>query len=346
MDVDAEPGVRGEAGVVELEEEEGGGGHLRGGEVDEVRVADDGGVAGGEDAEGGAEEPLLLLVDADEDGGGHVGVRLREGQRLEGRVGEDARGEAAAALEEVDAEVEEDGGGVEAVGEGGLPGQVGVVGVGEGGGDPGEAVEDVDGDLAALQHEGGVGGAALGGVEGDVQVRVGGDRGQQRGGAAGADRAERLLDVEADARGDLEEGDGLRVGVGHGVVGGEAGGGVLVGAEVALVAQQRDDDVLAGAPAQLLDPALRPGERLRLGDGVHDEGGLGAAVVHGRERPEALLARRVPHLQLDELLVVDLDRARAVRSGDRRGRRGAPVRPAAPSKAMRDARLANPRVTQ
>ena len=39
---------------------------------------------------------------------------------------------------------------------------------------------------------------------------------------------------------------------------------------------------------------------------VNDDGGLGAPIVHGRERVVALLARRVPDLELDGG-VVDLD---------------------------------------
>jgi hypothetical protein len=36
-----------------------------------------------------------------------------------------------------------------------------------------------------------------------------------------------------------------------------------------------------------------------LGDVVYDQRGLGVAVVHGRERGEAFLARCVPDLKLD-----------------------------------------------
>ena len=63
-------------------------------------------------------------------------------------------------------------------------------------------------------------------------------------------------------------------------------------------------------PAQLVRVADRrrcAGQPQEVGATlVHEDGRVGAAVERVAQRLEALLARRVPHLQRDEL-VVDLD---------------------------------------
>jgi hypothetical protein len=99
------------------------------------------------------------------------------------------------------------------------------------------------------------------------------------------------------------------------VVGGDGALGRVVGDEVELVAGERDDDVLVGLALELLDPGLglvEGGLRALAGikggkwrgthglcDVVDDDGAVGVAVVHGRQRLVALLAGRVPYLELD-----------------------------------------------
>ena len=54
------------------------------------------------------------------------------------------------------------------------------------------------------------------------------------------------------------------------------------------------------------DPVLDVVETLLVGDVVHQHDAHGAPVVGGGDRPEPLLARRIPDLQLD-LLAVQLN---------------------------------------
>ena len=57
------------------------------------------------------------------------------------------------------------------------------------------------------------------------------------------------------------------------------------------------------ALVDLLQPALDVVERVEVGDVVHDDDAVSAAVVGAADRAEALLARSVPNLQLDRLAV-------------------------------------------
>ena len=58
-----------------------------------------------------------------------------------------------------------------------------------------------------------------------------------------------------------------------------------------------------GALVDLLQPALDVVERVEVGDVVHDDDAVSAAVVGAADRAEALLACSVPNLQLDRLAV-------------------------------------------
>ena len=76
--------------------------------------------------------------------------------------------------------------------------------------------------------------------------------------------------------------------------------------EVALAADQHDDGVCAGEVARVGQPAEQVLERLAAADVVHKQRDVCTAVVAAAHRAEALLAGRVPDLQLD-LLAADLD---------------------------------------
>ena len=52
-------------------------------------------------------------------------------------------------------------------------------------------------------------------------------------------------------------------------------------------------------PLEFPNPCLGPGEGVSVGDVVDDDGSLGASVVHRCQRVVALLAGRVPDLELD-----------------------------------------------
>mmetsp|Transcript_23456 Transcript_23456/g.69088 ORF Transcript_23456/g.69088 Transcript_23456/m.69088 type:complete len:208 (-) Transcript_23456:116-739(-) len=79
--------------------------------------------------------------------------------------------------------------------------------------------------------------------------------------------------------------------------------------KVRLVADEHDGHVGVGVLARVLEPRGEVVEGLPARDVVDEEGARGAAVVGPRDGPEGLLARCVPDLQLD-LLVVDGDHAR------------------------------------
>jgi hypothetical protein len=102
--------------------------------------------------------------------------------------------------------------------------------------------------------------------------------------------------------------------------------GALVGRlgnEIELVSGKSDDDILVGLALELFDPRLRLIQRclsyisthrswrLRftygLCDVVDDYGAVGVPVVHGRERLVALLACRVPDLELDGCVLIEGD---------------------------------------
>ena len=53
----------------------------------------------------------------------------------------------------------------------------------------------------------------------------------------------------------------------------------------------------------ILDPVANVSKRLFVGDVVHEQDSHGSAIVGGGNGAEALLASRVPNLQLDSLAV-------------------------------------------
>mmetsp|Transcript_2883 Transcript_2883/g.8308 ORF Transcript_2883/g.8308 Transcript_2883/m.8308 type:complete len:245 (-) Transcript_2883:2377-3111(-) len=114
---------------------------------------------------------------------------------------------------------------------------------------------------------------------------------------------EGVLDVGGVLGRSLEEGDG------HGV------GELLcalrlhlaLAGEIALVAHKKLVHVLRSVPVDLMQPGLHVLERLRVGHVVDDDDAVRAAVVAARDCAEALLACRVPDLQLD-CLSIQLDR--------------------------------------
>eukprot|EP00327_Prymnesium_parvum_P021526 CAMPEP_0113273928 /NCGR_PEP_ID=MMETSP0008_2-20120614/24120_1 /TAXON_ID=97485 /ORGANISM="Prymnesium parvum" /LENGTH=202 /DNA_ID=CAMNT_0000123493 /DNA_START=423 /DNA_END=1031 /DNA_ORIENTATION=+ /assembly_acc=CAM_ASM_000153 len=74
-------------------------------------------------------------------------------------------------------------------------------------------------------------------------------------------------------------------------------------AEVRLVADQQLVDVLPRVLVDLRQPPLHVVEGLQAGHVVHNDNAVRAAVVGAADRAEALLARRVPDLQLDRLSI-------------------------------------------
>eukprot|EP00769_Ergobibamus_cyprinoides_P001707 gnl/Ergobibamus_cyprinoides/2771.p2 GENE.gnl/Ergobibamus_cyprinoides/2771~~gnl/Ergobibamus_cyprinoides/2771.p2 ORF type:complete len:153 (-),score=34.43 gnl/Ergobibamus_cyprinoides/2771:155-613(-) len=75
----------------------------------------------------------------------------------------------------------------------------------------------------------------------------------------------------------------------------------LAGGQVALVADEQLDDVLAGVAVNLLQPELDVLERLELSAVVDDNNAVSTPVVRRGDCPEALLAGRIPDLELDGL---------------------------------------------
>ena len=61
-----------------------------------------------------------------------------------------------------------------------------------------------------------------------------------------------------------------------------------------LVADEELVDALGGVAVNLLEPLLDVGERVLVGDVVHDNDAVRASVVRRRDRAEALLPCRVP----------------------------------------------------
>lgn len=86
--------------------------------------------------------------------------------------------------------------------------------------------------------------------------------------------------------------------------------------QITLVANQHDDHVRVGVLPGVLEPGRQVVERLAARNVVHEQGAGRPAVVRARDRPERLLAGRVPNLQLD-LLAVDGDHPRAELDPDR-----------------------------
>merc|ERR1719487_1651860 len=87
--------------------------------------------------------------------------------------------------------------------------------------------------------------------------------------------------------------------------------------EVDFVASERNDNIGVRLPLQLLDPGLGLLERGGFRDVKDDDGSLGVAVVHRRQRAETLLPGRVPDLKLDHL-VLEAASLREERGADRR----------------------------
>ena len=96
-------------------------------------------------------------------------------------------------------------------------------------------------------------------------------------------------------------------------------------AEVHFVADEQLAHVVARVFVDLRQPALHVLEGVHVGDVVHDDDAVRAAVVGARDRAEALLPGGVPDLQLDRLLVefdrADLLLAKRARARRRRGER-------------------------
>eukprot|EP00632_Arachnochrysis_sp_CCMP2950_P005168 CAMPEP_0185700974 /NCGR_PEP_ID=MMETSP1164-20130828/8228_1 /TAXON_ID=1104430 /ORGANISM="Chrysoreinhardia sp, Strain CCMP2950" /LENGTH=465 /DNA_ID=CAMNT_0028367945 /DNA_START=337 /DNA_END=1731 /DNA_ORIENTATION=+ len=114
---------------------------------------------------------------------------------------------------------------------------------------------------------------------------------------------EGLLDVGRVLRRGLEVLDAQRVGELLGLLGRH---GALRG-EVALVAHEKLLHVLARVAVDLVEPLLDVVERLEVRHVEDDDDAVRAAVVRRRDRPEPLLTRGVPDLQLDRL-ALELDR--------------------------------------
>mmetsp|Transcript_20605 Transcript_20605/g.53255 ORF Transcript_20605/g.53255 Transcript_20605/m.53255 type:complete len:308 (+) Transcript_20605:259-1182(+) len=107
--------------------------------------------------------------------------------------------------------------------------------------------------------------------------------------------------------------------------------------QVALVADEQLVDVLRCIPVNLVQPGLDVLERLRVGDVIHDDDAVRAAVIAARDRAEALLPRRIPDLQLDGL-AIELNRANFEVHADRADVR---LRVRVVSEAQQQARLAH-----
>jgi hypothetical protein len=86
--------------------------------------------------------------------------------------------------------------------------------------------------------------------------------------------------------------------------------------QVALVTDQVDHRVRMGEAARVRQPRAEVIVGAAARDVVDHEGARRASIVAARHRPESLLARRVPDLQLD-LLARHLDDARAELDSDR-----------------------------
>jgi len=117
------------------------------------------------------------------------------------------------------------------------------------------------------------------------------------------DGSERLDDVDVALGGRLEELNAVLVGKSltasslHN----------LLRQHIALVADQNLVDVVRCVLLNVADPVANVLEALLVGHVVDEQDAHGAAVVRGRDRAEALLASRIPDLQLDALSI-ELDR--------------------------------------
>ena len=115
---------------------------------------------------------------------------------------------------------------------------------------------------------------------------------------------EGLLDVGRGLGGGFEELDAEGVGELLALLGRDD----PLGRQVGLVADEELVDILAGVAVDLVEPLLDVVEGFVVGDVVHDDDAVGAAVVRGGDGAEALLAGGVPNLELDGL-AVELDGA-------------------------------------
>ena len=73
--------------------------------------------------------------------------------------------------------------------------------------------------------------------------------------------------------------------------------------EIGLVSSQSNNDIGVSASLQLLHPALGARKGIGVGNVLDDNGGTGAAVVHGSERTVPFLASRVPNLEFDSRII-------------------------------------------
>ena len=78
--------------------------------------------------------------------------------------------------------------------------------------------------------------------------------------------------------------------------------------QIRLVSDQDPRDVVLGVLLNFTHPSVHGVERVTVRDVVDDDDSVGSLVVAGSDSLEALLAGRVPNLQLAHLLI-DVDRA-------------------------------------
>jgi len=76
-----------------------------------------------------------------------------------------------------------------------------------------------------------------------------------------------------------------------------------LGGQIGLVADQQLVDVFRGVPVNFVEPLFDIVEGFHVGDIVNHDNAMSSAVVRRRNGSEALLARRVPNLELDRFLI-------------------------------------------
>ena len=76
-----------------------------------------------------------------------------------------------------------------------------------------------------------------------------------------------------------------------------------LGGQIGLVADQQLVDVFRGVSVNFVEPLLDIVEGFHVGDIVNHDNAVSSAVVRRRNGSEALLARRVPNLELDRFLI-------------------------------------------
>ena len=109
----------------------------------------------------------------------------------------------------------------------------------------------------------------------------------ERVGRTGEDLLEGKLDVGGVEGRSLDEGETMLFGQGSGLLGGH--GAQMP--QIALVADEHDDNVAVGVIAQLIKPPLDVLVRHGLGDVVDEQSTDGSSVVRARDGSVALLTR-------------------------------------------------------